>query len=56
MEFVHYNTAKLAKEKGYNGTSGVYYDTTIPKLIVKVLGTFPILAAMLLYRKNLVSG
>ena len=28
MEFVHYNTAKLAKEKGYNGTSGVYYDTT----------------------------
>lgn len=26
----------------------------IPKLIVKVLGTFPILAAMLLYRKNLV--
>ena len=28
MEFVHYNTAKLAKEKCYNGTSGVYYDTT----------------------------
>lgn len=28
MEFVDYNTAKLAKEKGYNGTSGVYYDTT----------------------------
>lgn len=28
MEFVHYNTAKLAKEKGYNGTSRVYYDTT----------------------------
>lgn len=28
MEFVHYNTVKLAKEKGYNGTSGVYYDTT----------------------------
>lgn len=28
MEFVHYNTAKLAKEKGYNGTSGVYSDTT----------------------------
>lgn len=28
MEFVDYNTAKLAKEKGYNGTSRVYYDTT----------------------------
>lgn len=28
MEFVHYNTAKLAKEKGYNGTSRVCYDTT----------------------------
>lgn len=26
MEFVHYNTAKLAKEKGYNGTSRVYYE------------------------------
>lgn len=29
MEFVHYNTAKLAKEKGYNGTSRVYYDTPV---------------------------
>lgn len=59
MEFVHYNTAKLAKEKGYNGTSGVYYDTTgslYTQTYSEGIGTFPILAAMLLYRKNLVSG
>lgn len=28
MEFVSYNTAKLAKEKGFEGTSKVYYDIT----------------------------
>ncbi len=28
MEFVNYDIAKLAKEKGYSGTSRVYYDTT----------------------------
>lgn len=33
-----------------------FVDYNTAKLIVKVLGTFPILAAKLLYRKNLVSG
>ena len=28
MEFVSYDTAKLAKEKGFEGTSKVYYDIT----------------------------
>lgn len=62
MEFVHYNTAKLAKERRKKAImeqaefTMILRAVYIPKLIVKVLGTFPILAAMLLYRKNLVSG
>lgn len=28
MEFVSYDTTKLAKEKGFEGISKVYYDIT----------------------------